>query len=125
MQSRRSSSHLRLSGAIAIEAIQQELQLQRQRVGLFAEVTLKIRQSLQLKEILWTTVTEVQRIFERFHQVDSSNSYKKGFTDLKLAIYRKVVEQHEGSIWVESPTGQGSTLSFTLLATLKQQESQG
>jgi two-component system, OmpR family, sensor histidine kinase VicK len=62
MPSRRSSSHLRPSEAIAIEAIQQELQLQRQRVELFAEVTLKIRQSLQLKEILRTTVTEVQRI---------------------------------------------------------------
>jgi two-component system, OmpR family, sensor histidine kinase VicK len=62
MPSRRSSSHLRPSEAIAIEAIQQELQLERQRVELFAEVTLKIRQSLQLKEILRTTVTEVQRI---------------------------------------------------------------
>jgi two-component system, OmpR family, sensor histidine kinase VicK len=62
MPSRRSSSHSRPSEAIAIEAIQQELQLQRQRVELFAEVTLKIRQSLQLKEILRTTVTEVQRI---------------------------------------------------------------
>ncbi|WP_019498941.1 GAF domain-containing protein, partial [Pseudanabaena sp. PCC 6802] len=35
---------------------------QRQWVELFSEVTLKIRQSLQLKEILRATVTEVQRI---------------------------------------------------------------
>jgi two-component system, OmpR family, sensor histidine kinase VicK len=62
MPSRRSPAHLRPREAIAIEAIQQELELQRQRVELFAEVTLKIRQSLQLKEILRTTVTEVQRI---------------------------------------------------------------
>jgi two-component system, OmpR family, sensor histidine kinase VicK len=62
MASRRSSSHLRPSEVVSIEAIQQELELQRQRVELFAEVTLKIRQSLQLKEILRTTVTEVQRI---------------------------------------------------------------
>ncbi|MFB2976758.1 PAS domain S-box protein [Microseira sp. BLCC-F43] len=41
-----------------------EAQLLRQnlRSQLFAEVTLKIRQSLQLEEILQTTVTEVQRI---------------------------------------------------------------
>ena len=36
-----------------------QLQRERQRVELFAEVTLKIRQSLQLKEILRTTVTSV------------------------------------------------------------------
>ncbi len=37
---------------------------QNQRSQLFAEVTLKIRQSLQLDEILQTTVTEVQRILQ-------------------------------------------------------------
>ncbi len=42
---------------------QEELQRQTMRSQLFAEVTLKIRQSLQIEEILQTTVTEVQRIF--------------------------------------------------------------
>jgi two-component system, OmpR family, sensor histidine kinase VicK len=46
------------------ESIQAELRQQQQRVELFSEVTLKIRQSLQLKEILHTTVTEVQRILQ-------------------------------------------------------------
>ena len=41
-----------------------ELWLQRQWVKLFSEVTFKIRQSLQLKEILRTTVTEVQRLLQ-------------------------------------------------------------
>lgn len=40
------------------------LQLQNQRSQLFAEVTLKIRQSLQLDEILQTTVTEIQKILQ-------------------------------------------------------------
>lgn len=44
------------------QAEAEERQLQHQRLQLFSEVTLKIRQSLQLKEILQTTVTEVQRI---------------------------------------------------------------
>ena len=43
-------------------SIQAELRQQQQRVELFSEVTLKIRQSLQLKEILHTTVTEIQRL---------------------------------------------------------------
>ncbi len=41
-----------------------ELAQQRQRSELFAEVTLKIRQSLQFTEILQTTVNEVQRILQ-------------------------------------------------------------
>lgn len=42
----------------------EELQRQYQRAKLFAEVTLKIRQSLDLAAILQTTVTEVQRILK-------------------------------------------------------------
>jgi two-component system, OmpR family, sensor histidine kinase VicK len=41
-----------------------ELRQQHQRAELFAEVTVKIRQSLQLKDIFKTTVSEVQRILE-------------------------------------------------------------
>uniref|UniRef100_A0A832H2H2 histidine kinase n=1 Tax=Oscillatoriales cyanobacterium SpSt-402 TaxID=2282168 RepID=A0A832H2H2_9CYAN len=43
---------------------QEDLQRQNQRSQLFAEVTLKIRQSLQIDEILQTTVNEVQRILQ-------------------------------------------------------------
>lgn len=43
---------------------QEELQRQTMRSQLFAEVTLKIRQSLQIEEILQTTVTEVHRILK-------------------------------------------------------------
>ncbi|MEH2284545.1 MAG: response regulator [Nostoc sp.] len=40
----------------------EELQRQNLRLQLFTEITLKIRQSLQIKEILQITVTEVQKI---------------------------------------------------------------
>lgn len=43
---------------------ERELQQQHLRLQLFAEVSLKIRQSLQLEEILQTTVTEVQQILQ-------------------------------------------------------------
>ncbi|NJK53928.1 MAG: PAS domain S-box protein [Leptolyngbyaceae cyanobacterium SU_3_3] len=43
---------------------EQALQLQSLRSQLFADITLKIRQSLQLEEILQTTVTEVRNLLQ-------------------------------------------------------------
>ena len=57
---------------------------------------------------------KLQTIFERFQQVDASDSRKKGGTGLGLAICRNIVEQHEGKIWVESTLGKGSTFYVLL-----------
>ena len=54
------------------------------------------------------------RIFEQFHQVDSSNTKAKGGTGLGLAIARQIVEMHGGRIWVESTLGKGSTFQMEL-----------
>src|SRR5262249_50297055 len=53
-------------------------------------------------------------IFERFHQVDSSNTKAKGGTGLGLAIAKQIVEMHGGRIWVESVLGKGSTFRMEL-----------
>jgi signal transduction histidine kinase len=55
-----------------------------------------------------------QRIFEEFHQVDTSSTRRKGGTGLGLSIAKRIVEMHDGRIWVESRPGEGSTFSFTL-----------
>jgi signal transduction histidine kinase len=54
------------------------------------------------------------RIFEQFHQVDSSNTKAKGGTGLGLAIAKQIVEMHGGRIWVESTPGQGATFHMEL-----------
>jgi signal transduction histidine kinase len=54
------------------------------------------------------------RIFEQFHQVDSSNTKAKGGTGLGLAIAKQIVEMHGGRIWVESTPGRGSTFKMEL-----------
>lgn len=59
-------------------------------------------------------VDKLQTIFERFQQVDASDSRKKGGTGLGLAICRKIIEQHHGKIWAQSVLGQGSTFHITL-----------
>jgi two-component system, OmpR family, sensor histidine kinase VicK len=61
---------------------------------------------------------QLERIFERFHQVDSSDARKKGGTGLGLTICRKIIEQHGGRIWAESKVEEGSSFIFTL-PTLK------
>ena len=57
---------------------------------------------------------KLETIFDRFQQVDASNSRNQGGTGLGLAICRSIVQQHGGNIWVESTLGDGSTFYFTL-----------
>lgn len=57
---------------------------------------------------------QIGTIFDRFHQVDSSDARQKGGTGLGLAISRGIVERHGGRIWAESPPGEGTTVQFTL-----------
>jgi signal transduction histidine kinase len=59
-------------------------------------------------------VDKLESIFDRFHQVDASDSREKGGTGLGLAICRNIVQQHGGEIWVESRMGQGSLFYFTI-----------
>jgi PAS domain S-box-containing protein len=53
-------------------------------------------------------------IFERFQQVDASDSRESGGTGLGLAICRNIVRQHGGKIWAESVFGKGSTFYVTV-----------
>jgi two-component system phosphate regulon sensor histidine kinase PhoR len=57
---------------------------------------------------------QVDRIFERFYQVDPSRSKQSG-TGLGLAICKHIVEAHDGRIWAEGiGGGAGGRFKFTL-----------
>lgn len=57
---------------------------------------------------------DLERIFDRFEQVDASDARDKGGTGLGLAICRSIVQNHGGRIWATSTIGAGSTFHVTL-----------
>ncbi len=56
-----------------------------------------------------------QEIFEKFAQVDSSNTRAKQGTGLGLSICKSIIDNHGGEIRVVSNPGEGATFSFDLI----------
>jgi len=54
------------------------------------------------------------RIFEVFQRLHSQDEHPG--TGIGLSLCRRIVERHDGELWVESKTGDGTTFSFTLPA---------
>ncbi|WP_053002603.1 ATP-binding protein [Kordia jejudonensis] len=57
--------------------------------------------------------TKLEHVFNEFAQIDSSSSAYQG-TGLGLPIVKKLIEQANGTITVESELGKGSTFTFTI-----------
>jgi signal transduction histidine kinase len=65
---------------------------------------------------------ELERIFDRFHQVEPHLTRKHGGMGLGLSIAGEIVKLHGGRMWAESMQGRGSRFTFTLPTQLKHTE---
>lgn len=92
------------------------------RIGIKASRS-AIKKGENLEEIIkcsvWDTGIGISpedkgRIFDEFVQADSAFSRRYGGTGLGLALTKRLVELHGGSIMVESVLGGGSTFTFSI-----------
>ncbi len=60
---------------------------------------------------------QIEKIFERFYQIDTSNTREHGGSGLGLAICKNIVDWHEGKVWVENVKDSGA--KFVVLLPMK------
>jgi two-component system sensor histidine kinase KdpD len=74
-----------------------------------AEVTLSVRDAGP-----GLTSDDLERVFEKYYRVDSSDSQKAYGYGLGLYVCRRLVEAQGGHIWAENVPEGGAQFSFTL-----------
>lgn len=57
---------------------------------------------------------DIPFIFDRFYRVDPSRNTSTGGSGLGLAIAKRIIEEHGGSIWMDSEDNKGTSVTFTL-----------
>jgi signal transduction histidine kinase len=88
---------------------------------------IKIETEIRSKREVWITVTDngvgiakdqIERIFERFVQVEDHMTRTNGGLGIGLSIAQALIEAHDGRIWANSPgVNQGSTFTIALPIT--------
>lgn len=57
---------------------------------------------------------DMEKIFTEFYQTDYTRDQALGGSGIGLALCKRLVEMHDGKIFVESKLGEGSTFSFII-----------
>lgn len=131
--------HFDVEGAMTRKVVSDELRLNQVLLNLFSNavkftpegghITLRVRlMPLDGDEcVLHVEVEDTgigisdeskAKLFKSFEQADGSITRRFGGTGLGLAICKTIVELMDGTIWVESVPGQGSTFKFEVKVLL-------
>jgi two-component system phosphate regulon sensor histidine kinase PhoR len=65
---------------------------------------------------------QINKLFTRFHRVDSRDSRKQYGTGIGLYLVKHLIEAHQGEVSVTSQPGEGSTFTFVLPTELSTDE---
>jgi signal transduction histidine kinase len=85
------------------------------RVGIEARPTMDGLVEIRVNDTgIGISADDLDRIFERFTQIDSSSTRSQGGTGLGLAITRDLIQLHGGAVRVQSQIGRGSSFIFTV-----------
>jgi len=57
---------------------------------------------------------ELAEVFEEFYRGSNVKNIEVDSTGIGLSLVKKIVDRHDGKIWVESELGKGSKFSITL-----------
>ncbi|MCK4507647.1 MAG: HAMP domain-containing histidine kinase, partial [Desulfuromonadales bacterium] len=95
-----------LSNAIKYSPKRSRISIVAERDGRYCKVTV-IDQGVGMTE------EQVARVFDKFYRVDSSDTAVRGL-GLGMSIVKQIIEDHGGTIWVDSLLGEGSSVYFTL-----------
>jgi len=63
------------------------------------------------------TAEQQSKLFDSFHQAESSTMRNFGGTGLGLSISKRIIEMMGGRIWIKSELGKGATFGFTIRLT--------
>ncbi|AZB07343.1 PAS domain S-box protein [Chryseobacterium sp. G0162] len=95
-----------LSNAVKYSPKSQSINITVSQVSNFAKVSIK-------DDGIGISYDDKIKIFERFYRAGSSQKKYPGM-GIGLYISKKIIDNHKGSLWVESSLGKGSVFSFTL-----------
>lgn len=98
-----------LSNAIKYAPEDSEISILAEREGRHCKVTVA-------DQGIGMTEQQVTRMFDKFYRADSSDTAIRGL-GLGMSIVKQIIEDHGGTIWVNSSLGEGTKVYFTLPIT--------